>query len=71
LAFPSLSRGLWALEHARSAERLGEEEKARHWYGYVAKLWRRADPELQAHVAEAREALERLTTGEPVASPAR
>jgi len=31
------------------------------WYRYVAKVWRHADPELQPHVAEAREALERLT----------
>ena len=58
--YPSLTRGLWALEHARLAERLGEDEKARQWYRYVAKVWRRADPELRPHVNEALEALERL-----------
>jgi tetratricopeptide (TPR) repeat protein len=57
-------RGTWALERARLAERLGQPEKARRWYGYVAQLWLHADPELQPVVAEAREALTRLT-GEP------
>ena len=58
---PSGSTGIWALERARLAEKVGEREKARHWYGYVADLWRHADPELQTSVAEAREALRRLT----------
>jgi hypothetical protein len=58
---PSGSTGLWALERARLAERMGEREKAKYWYGYVADLWRHADPELQPSVAEAREALGRLT----------
>ena len=29
-------------------------------YGFVTDVWRRADPELQPYVTEAREALERL-----------
>jgi eukaryotic-like serine/threonine-protein kinase len=58
---PSGSTGIWALEHARLAEKVGEREKAKYWYGYVADLWRRSDPELQTSVAEAREALRRLT----------
>jgi hypothetical protein len=32
------------------AERLGQREKALHWYGFVAKLWRHADPELRPYV---------------------
>jgi hypothetical protein len=40
---------------------VGEREKARYWYGYAADLWRHADPELQTSVAEASEALRRLT----------
>ena len=45
--YASLTRGLWALEHARLADRLGENEKARERYGYVAKIWRHGDPELR------------------------
>lgn len=56
----SSSRVPWALERARLAEKLGEREKARQWYAYVAKMWRRADPELQPYVAEARAALARF-----------
>jgi hypothetical protein len=55
-------RGTWALERARLAEKLGQGEKARYWYGFVARLWRHGDPELQPIVAEAREALTRLTS---------
>jgi tetratricopeptide (TPR) repeat protein len=58
------ARGTWALERARLAEKLGQSDKARRWYGYVAQVWRHADPELLPVVAEAREALTRLT-GEP------
>jgi hypothetical protein len=54
------SRVPWALERARLAERLGERGKARNWYAYVAKMWQRADPELQPYVAEARAALQRF-----------
>ena len=55
------STGIWALERARLAEKVGQREKARYWYGYVANLWRHADPELQPSVVEAREALRRMT----------
>jgi hypothetical protein len=58
------ARGTWALERARLAEKLGQSDEARRWYGYVAQVWRYADPELQPVVAEVREALTRLT-GEP------
>jgi DNA-binding GntR family transcriptional regulator len=57
----SASQGVWALERARLAEKLGEHEKAKQWYAYVTAVWRHADPELQPVVAEAREALVRLT----------
>ena len=54
------SQGIWALERARLAEKLGEREKAKTWYGYVVRVWRHADNDLQPTVAEAREALQRL-----------
>jgi hypothetical protein len=63
--FPSgaaiFPRNMWALERARLAEKLRQIDKARQWYGFVARLWRNGDPELQRVVAEAREALTRLT----------
>jgi serine/threonine-protein kinase len=52
------------LARARSAERLGERGRATREYQFVVDAWRHADPELQAYVAEARGALERLT-GKP------
>ena len=55
------THGIWALERARLAEKVGESEKAKYWYGYVVALWRHADPELQPFVTEARQALGRLT----------
>jgi hypothetical protein len=55
------THGPWALERARLAEKLGEREKAKRWYGYVVALWRNADPELQPSVTEAKEGLARLT----------
>jgi serine/threonine-protein kinase len=66
-----LDEALWAgvlsvptqLERARIAERLGERPRAIEGFQYVASMWRHADPELQPFVAEAREALERLTAG--------
>jgi hypothetical protein len=58
---PLATRGIWALERARLAEKVGEREKAKYWYGHVAALWRHADPELQPSVAEVREALGRVT----------
>jgi hypothetical protein len=39
---------------------MGEQEKAIESYQSVVDVWRRADPELQPFVAEAREALDRL-----------
>ena len=59
--FQALERAPWALEQARLAERLREYDKARYWYGYVTRVWRNADPELQPSVAESREALGRLS----------
>lgn len=60
---PMPSEVLWVLERARVAERLKDFEKARRDYGWVARIWRHADPELQPHVAEARTALARLGGG--------
>jgi tetratricopeptide (TPR) repeat protein len=48
------------LELGRIAEAMGEREKAIESYQSVVDVWRRADPELQPFVAEAREALDRL-----------
>jgi hypothetical protein len=56
---------LWTLERARVAERLGDRETAARDYQYVADVWRRADAPLQPYVAEAREALLRVSS-EPV-----
>jgi hypothetical protein len=53
---------LAALQRARIAERLGQRAMARERYRYVADVWRKADPELQAYVTEARDALRRLGT---------
>jgi eukaryotic-like serine/threonine-protein kinase len=52
---------LGVLEQGRIAERLGERDKAMQSYQFVVDAWRRADPELQPHVVEARTALARLT----------
>jgi serine/threonine-protein kinase len=54
-------RVMWALERARVAERLGERGKAVEGYQYVADAWRRADPELEPYVREAKVGLQRLT----------
>ena len=51
---------LATLERGRIAERLGEREKAIESYQFIMAVWRRADPELQPFVTEAREALARL-----------
>ena len=53
--------GFDELERGRVAERLGDRETAVKAYTYVAVLWRKADPELQPYVAEARAGLQRLT----------
>jgi hypothetical protein len=55
------SAGDSTLERGRVAERLGEREKAIESYRFVTEAWRRPDPELQPFVAEARQALGRLT----------
>ena len=49
------------LDRARLAERLGDVPRAIEGYRYVVDMWRYADPELQPFVAEARQALGRLT----------
>jgi hypothetical protein len=52
---------LGVLEQGRIAEGLGERDKARQSYQFVADVWRRADPQLQPFVVEARNALARMT----------
>jgi eukaryotic-like serine/threonine-protein kinase len=62
------SEVLWTLERARVAERLGERAAAARDYQYVADIWRRADPQLQPYVEEAKEGLMRVSAevaGEP------
>lgn len=49
------------LERGRTAERLGDRRKAAESYQFVSDAWLHADPELQPYVAEARDALARLT----------
>ena len=51
---------LGRLNRARIAERLGDRDQAAGLYQYVLDAWRHADPELQPHVAAARDGLERL-----------
>jgi len=51
---------LATLELGRIAERLGDRQKAGEYYGFVTAAWRRPDPELLPHVAEAREGLARV-----------
>jgi serine/threonine-protein kinase len=53
---------LGVLEQGRIAEGLGERGKATRSYQFVLDAWRRADPELQPLVVEARNALARLTS---------
>jgi hypothetical protein len=50
---------LGVLERGRVAEGLGDQEKAKQSYQFVVDVWRRADPELQPYVAEARNGLTR------------
>jgi eukaryotic-like serine/threonine-protein kinase len=52
--------GLGVLERARIAERLRERQKAMDSYQFVVDLWRRADPQLQPFVIEARNGVTRL-----------
>jgi hypothetical protein len=62
--FPEALEVVWALERGRVNDRLGNRDQAVEAYSFVAQSWRRADPQLQPVVAEARNALSRLT-GEP------
>jgi len=57
---PASAEVLWTLERGRVNERLGNRDRARTAYRYVADVWRNADPELQPYVAEARAATARL-----------
>jgi hypothetical protein len=52
---------LGVLERGRIAEGLGERQKAIDSYQFVVDVWRRADPQLQPFVVEARNALTRMT----------
>jgi serine/threonine-protein kinase len=52
--------GMGFLERGRIAEKLGQRQKARDSYQFVADLWRKADPQLQPYVREARAGLDRL-----------
>jgi len=61
---PMILEPLIALERGRILERLGDRAGAAVAFGFVAAIWRDADPELQPYVAEARAALVRLG-GEP------
>jgi len=49
------------LERGRIADGLGERQKAIDSYQFVVDVWRRADPQLQPFVVEARNALTRMT----------
>ncbi|MEP6688623.1 MAG: hypothetical protein ABJC36_09760, partial [Gemmatimonadales bacterium] len=60
-AVPVPTEVLWSLLRGRVAERLGERERALRAYGWVAGMWRNADPGLQPYTAEAREGLARLS----------
>jgi predicted Ser/Thr protein kinase len=61
VVMPRPSDVLWYLERGRVAERLNDRPTALEAYRYVAAAWRHADPELEPYVAEAHEALKRLT----------
>jgi serine/threonine-protein kinase len=63
-SLPDVVEAVRRLERARVAERLGQREKALDGYGYVAALWRAADPELQPLAREAADALRRLAGAE-------
>ena len=58
----SPANGLWYLQRARALERVGRRDDAVEDYRHTANLWRKADPELQPYVTEARQALSRLTS---------
>jgi eukaryotic-like serine/threonine-protein kinase len=58
---PMLSGVMWRLLRGRAAEEIGEKDRAIQSYGWVAGMWRNADPELRPYVKEARDGLARLT----------
>jgi tetratricopeptide (TPR) repeat protein len=61
--YRSLRPDPWASYHlGRIYEELGEIADARHEYEAFVAAWRDADPELQPKVAEARAAVQRLTS---------
>ncbi len=62
IGWRTLTHGYWALEKARIAERLGENEDAIRNYQRVADVWLHADESLQVYVEEARSALDRLAS---------
>jgi eukaryotic-like serine/threonine-protein kinase len=51
---------LGTLERGHIGEELGDREKAARAYRFVADVWRRADPELQPYVTEARAGIARV-----------
>jgi hypothetical protein len=51
---------MWTLERARIHEGVGRRSEPADDYRFIVEIWRRADPELQPYVREAREALTRL-----------
>jgi len=57
---------LFLLERARVSERMGQRELALRDYQFVARAWRRADPELRVYVDESVQAIERLGGGKDV-----
>lgn len=59
--FMSPAEGLWYLQRGRAYEQVGRTKDAVDDYRRVVDVWRHADPELGGYVAEAREALARLT----------
>jgi hypothetical protein len=61
---PCTARVMMALMTAELAERAGERELAIENYALVARLWRKADPELQHLVKKARDGLARLGADE-------
>jgi eukaryotic-like serine/threonine-protein kinase len=58
---PFATTVLWVLLRGQVSERLGDRETALRSYGWVAGMWRHADPPLQPYVSEAREGLGRLS----------
>jgi serine/threonine-protein kinase len=63
-SLPDVVEGVRRLERARVAERLGQREMALDGYGYVAALWRAADPEVEPLAREAADALRRLSASD-------